>query len=110
MRLVLTEHDLVISAIVLGEVERVLKRKLRIPEKQGAQALDLLKNSRIASAAPLPADLAVRDPDDARILASAIAAGADVFVTGDRDLLDIRNSISQIVITDPRGFWSMQRS
>lgn len=31
-----------------------------------------------------------RDPNDAHVLAAALAAGADYLVTGDRDPLDLR--------------------
>ena len=47
-----------------------------------------------------------RDPDDLPILASAIAASADVLVTGDNDILSIRDKVP-IPITDPRGFWTL---
>jgi predicted nucleic acid-binding protein len=30
-----------------------------------------------------------------------------VFVTGDKDLLDVANEVSGLMITDPRGFWSL---
>ena len=39
-------------------------------------------------------------------LASAIAGGADVLVTVDRDLLRITNR-ADVTIVDPRGFWSL---
>ena len=42
-----------------------------------------------------------------RILASALAAKADVFVTGDKDLLDVANEVSGLRGTDPRGFWNL---
>jgi predicted nucleic acid-binding protein len=48
----------------------------------------------------------LRDPDDLPILAAALAAGADVLVTGDNDLLSIRDH-APIPITDPRGFWNL---
>jgi predicted nucleic acid-binding protein len=51
---------------------------------------------------PLP------DPDDLRILASAITAGADELVTGDKDTLSVAGQ-AEIRITDPRVFWSLLR-
>ena len=42
-----------------------------------------------------------------QVLAPALAAKADVFVTGDKDLLDVANEVSGVTITDPRGFWNL---
>jgi predicted nucleic acid-binding protein len=50
----------------------------------------------------------VRDPDDLKVLASAVAASADVLVTGDHDLLDVAAQ-APIKILDPRGFWKLLR-
>ena len=35
-------------------------------------------------------DVPTRDPDDAPVVAAAVAGGAEAIVTGDRDLLDDR--------------------
>ncbi len=40
-----------------------------------------------------------RDPKDAPFLAAALAAGADYLITGDRDLLDARDSLPCRVVT-----------
>jgi predicted nucleic acid-binding protein len=50
-----------------------------------------------------------RDKDDQWVLASALAAKADVFVTGDKDLLDVAHEVSGLTITDPRGFWNLAK-
>ncbi len=39
-----------------------------------------------------------------QVLAPALAAKADVLVTGDKDLLDVADQVSDLTITDPRGF------
>ena len=43
------------------------------------------------------------------MLSSALAAKADVLVTGDKDLLDVAEQVSGLTITDPRGFWSLAK-
>lgn len=55
-------------------------------------------------------NIEVRDPDDAWVLASALAAGAEVLVTGDEDLLDLRDDVEEILITNPRGLWELLRT
>jgi len=109
MCLVLTRHELVTSEIVLDEVERVLCGKFRVPP---AIVDDVLSRLREHPVYPVPKEVPetpVLDADDARVLASALAAGADVFVTGDRDFLDVRDHIEGIEILDPRGFWELHR-
>ena len=109
LRLVLAEHELVIGEIVLEEVERALTTKIHMPREFVAAPLARLRDRHVQPTAPAPNDSPVRDPDDARILATALAAGADVLVTGDRYLLDVRDRIEGITVTDPRGFWEMHR-
>lgn len=44
-----------------------------------------------------------------QVLAPALVAKAEVFVTGDKDLLDVANEVSGLTITDPRGFWNFAK-
>ena len=45
----------------------------------------------------------VRDPDDNRLIEAALAANADVIVSGDQDLLTLVH-VGQIQILTPREF------
>ncbi|MBA2292307.1 MAG: PIN domain-containing protein [Gemmatimonadales bacterium] len=49
-----------------------------------------------------PSTLAIRDPDDAWVLASALTGGAQLLVTGDQDLLAV-SSQAPIPILTPRA-------
>ena len=49
-----------------------------------------------------------RDKDDRWVFASAVEGRAEVFVTGDRDLLDVAGA-APLKIVDPRGFWQLSR-
>jgi len=109
LRLVLVEHELVIGEIVLEEVERALTNKLRVSREVVAGDLALLRDRRVHPTARAPKESPIRDPDDARILATALAAGADLLVTGDHHFLDVRDRIEGITVTHPRGFWEMHR-
>jgi len=109
MRLVLSRHELVTSEIVLEEVERVLFGKLRGPRPVVDNVLSLLREHPVH---PVPGTIPatpLRDHEDARVLASALAAGAEVLVTGDKEFLDAWGPIEGIEIVSPRGFWEMHR-
>jgi predicted nucleic acid-binding protein len=46
----------------------------------------------------------LQDKDDLSILAAAIAAGAEVLVTGDKELLHLGH-VEEVEILSPRQFW-----
>ena len=109
LRLTLVEHEMVTVELVLEEVERTLREKFRMPSDLVAADLTLLRRHSVQPTAPAPKSSPIPDEDDARILATALAAGADVLIAGDRDFLDVRDRIQAIIVTDPRGFWEMHR-
>ena len=82
------------SAALLEELANVLTRpsltrQLAAIDKQaGDVLLDYASAVRIVEAAPL-AQPVCRDPDDDEVLALAVAAQADLIVSGDQDLLTI---------------------
>ena len=57
---------------------------------------------------PEPDPLAIDDPDDAWVVATAVHGGADVLVTGDAALLAAA-SVAPLPIVSPRGFWESLR-
>lgn len=107
-RHVLAEHTLVTGEVVLRELRRSLRQKLKLPSRIVDSIERLLREYEVVPRPPKPADVAVRDPDDKWVLASALAAKADVLVTGDRDLL-VLGPRAQLRILDPRGFWNLVR-
>ncbi|MFW6162730.1 MAG: putative toxin-antitoxin system toxin component, PIN family [Planctomycetota bacterium] len=109
LRTVLVEHDLVTAEVVLAELERVLARRFGYPPQTIAAVLSLLRQHHVQ---PLPEELPeieIRDPDALVVLASALAGGAEVLVTGDQDLLSVSDDVA-IVVTNPRGFLEMLRA
>jgi putative PIN family toxin of toxin-antitoxin system len=105
----LAEHELVVGETVLRELQRVLKQKLRVPADIVEETDRFLRyEAAVVHDAPILA-LEIRDTNDRRVLSEAVASGADVFVTGDRDLLDLGEAVP-IPITDPRGLWERLRS
>lgn len=105
VRLVMSQHELVTGEVVLDELRRVLTEKFGLPTEDAVTIDQLLRRYHVepTSRAQLPVE--VRDPDDAIVLATAIAAKADVLVTGDRDLLDVASEVASPRILKPRAFW-----
>ncbi|MGE3842906.1 MAG: putative toxin-antitoxin system toxin component, PIN family [Vicinamibacterales bacterium] len=109
LRHVLAEHELLVGEVVLTELRRVLRSRIRLPIETVQEIEALLREQE---AVPKPAralEIPVRDPDDRWILASACAADADVLVTGDHDLLDIAGK-APVRMADPREFWELARN
>lgn len=109
IRLVLAEHEFITGEVVLKELERVLKQKIALPTGQIQEILAFLETQTIQPQPKVPPSISVRDEDDQWALASALAAKSDVFVTGDKDLLDIAAQVRDLTITDPRGFWTLAK-
>lgn len=102
---VISEHELFTGEPVLQELQRILRQKFRVPESVVKGYLGLLRaQANLVEAADVPA-ISFKDPDDIPILACALAAKADAFVTGDKDLLALGN-VAGMPIIDPRSFWN----
>jgi putative PIN family toxin of toxin-antitoxin system len=108
MRQVLAEHVLVTGEVVLKELRRALRSKLKLPAAAVDAIEELLRESEVVPKPRFPSDVEIQDPDDRWVLASAVAGQADVLVTGDRDLLEL-GSRAPLRIVDPRGFWILLR-
>lgn len=102
---VLHDHELLTCAPVLAELERVLIKKLRIPDTVAAEFLALLREEGHMVEAQKAPSIPIKDPDDIPILACAIAGEADLFVTGDKALLDLRE-VDGVPIVSPRELWT----
>ena len=109
LRTVLAEHDLVIGDGILAELRRTLVAKLKLPPDRVDAVEAVLATVPIIPKPAEPSPLAIRDPADRWILATAIAGAADVLVTGDRDLLTV-TAESPIPIVEPRAFWELLRA
>jgi putative PIN family toxin of toxin-antitoxin system len=109
LRLVLTEHELLTAEAVLEEVERVLTHKFGMPAREMEGVLSFFRENPVESRPKNASSIRNRDPADAWVLASAIAAGADVLVTGDAALVQVHSRVRELKITTPRGFWDLHR-
>ena len=107
--IVLLEHDLVVGKNVLRELEKALRRKVKLPAADAAEIVEFLESEAIAVIAEVAHVNAKIDPADALVLGEAVAGSADVFVTGDAALLRL-GATAPLEISSPRRFWEMLRA
>lgn len=104
MRDVLARHVLVASADLFREVEKALRGKLRAPEDVAGEAVGLIREIAVVVEPAGEAGLPISDPADRILVAAAMEGGADLFVTGDRELLALGRAGRTDIVT-PRAFW-----
>lgn len=106
---VLVEHELIVGEVVLDELRRNLRERIRLPAEAIDEIEALLCDAVVAPRPKTHLRLKIDDPDDEWIVASAVEGKADVLVTGDAALLKIA-SRAPIPIVNPRGLWNMLRA
>jgi putative PIN family toxin of toxin-antitoxin system len=110
-RYILAEHDLVLSVTVLGEFRRVLTDKFGVPKYHVDSFIEELRLHEIVGEVKVDASMdVIRDPDDRYVVAAAIEGDCEVLVTGDRDILDVRDQIDGIRAMTPREYWESIRA
>ena len=107
--LVLLDHDLVLGRNVLREMSKALRGKLKVSATHASQIIDFVAAEAVQvveRADPVEADV---EADDALVLGEALAAQAEIFVTGDAALLDV-GRIEGLLMVSPRRFWEILHS
>jgi len=108
VRDILGQHDLLASEELIVEIGRVLRGKLGVPEDVVADAIALVRESARFSEPAGECDVPVADPGDRALVSAALAGGADLLVTGDKELLLI-GKLGPMEIVSPRSFWERMR-
>ncbi len=104
LREVLASHELLTSAQVLSELRRVLRSKFGVDLDLVEEFIQLIRQDTVLARSSQWPNVSIQDQDDLPILSAAISAKADVFVTGDKELLGI-DRIDKLAILSPRQFW-----
>lgn len=103
--LCLDSHRLLVSAALIDELQAAFRKKLKLPAAtiQNITAL-ILENATMVAPSPVAPD-ACRDQNDLHILGLAAAGGAELLITGDKDLLILENFHGCLILS-PREFSS----
>lgn len=109
LKIVLRDHNLVVSQLVLVEFERVLRDKMCASEPDLKQAMMVFDHIEVVVDPPtMPMDPTL-DNADAAILTAAVGGEVDIFVTGDRELLCSMER-TRLPIVTPRRFMELIRT
>ena len=104
LRTVLANHELILPAVVVDELRRIVTEKLRLSPEALDSVEAVLNRFEFVPLPPGSPPIRLRDSDDELVLASALDGGAQVLVSGDKDLLVVADG-SPIPIVEPRAFW-----
>ena len=93
----------------MGEIKEKLVEKFKYSTETAEEAVALF-HSRMEIVTPVAlTSPASRDPDDDNILATAVAGNCDCIITGDKDLLVLKE-FEGIKILSPREFSDQERA
>lgn len=93
------------SSLLLDEIATTLQRKFKVTPATTAFLKAFRELARVVEPSPLERAVC-RDPDDDLVLATAVAADANLVVTGDDDLL-VLGAYAGIAIVSPRRLLDM---
>jgi len=98
MEYIFSQHELVLSTFILDELKFVIADKF--PQKTSYVEMLLQKMSYELVEIPEKIDPSlfnIRDESDAPVLYSAVKAGADILVTGDKDFAEVEYTHPEIM-------------
>jgi putative PIN family toxin of toxin-antitoxin system len=107
--LIIKEHKLVLGETVLSEFERILLKKFKLPQNEVSEILDFLRSFEVCPYSEERSPIELSDKDDEKVLANAIKSNSEILVTGDKDLLEIKENL-KIRILSPRDFLVLTKS
>lgn len=102
-------HNLVTSDFILDEVREKLVKKFKHTSEIADEVVNLLR-SQMEVVTPVPLATPIcRDADDENILATAVTGNCECLVTGDKDLLVLKQ-FQDIDIFSPNDFQEYEKT
>lgn len=100
------KYRLLVSRAIIAELAAVLRADLAWPENDIVAQLKLIVRVASIVQPTFTLEVVARDPDDDRILECAVEGRADLIVSGDRHLTELR-AFQGIAIVRPADFLRM---
>ena len=108
LRGIINSDELLVSDPLFVELRRILPKKFHVPEPLVDELVAFLQRDTIHSQGGDLLDIKIKDKDDIVILSSAVNGKADLFVTGDKEVLSL-GKVGGMDILSPRVFWEKTR-
>ena len=100
----ITEHETVIGEPVILEVLDILQRKFKAMPDLLVNVEAELRLLEVTPAQDTAPNLPIKDVDDPWIIACALQANVEAFVTGDAELLGL-GKVDKLPMISPRECW-----
>jgi len=105
----LINHKIYTSDFIIEEVKKNLKTKFEYSDEEIGEVINFVKSNFInVGKHKKLKEMISRDVDDDNVLAAAVFEKVYCMVTGDKDLLIVKN-YKNIKILSPRDFWSFEK-
>lgn len=104
IRETLENHELITSLEILAELNRILRKKFKVPVEQVEEVLKLIHSCGQISEPNAQASYEIADQDDVPHLSAAEIAECEYFVTGDKALWSV-SPVGTMQVLSPRDFW-----
>lgn len=109
MEYCLIHYKIYTSDFIIEEVKKNLKNNFEYNDKEVNEVINFIKSNFINVGKYKKLNKVIsRDADDDNVLAAAAFKKVDCIVTGDKDLLIIKN-YKKVSILSPRDFWSFEK-
>ena len=108
LELCIHNHSLIISEFILSEVRENLNKKFNFSDEEINEIIDLILLK--FSVVKIKGNIinVCRDPDDNNIIETAISGKSSIIISGDKDLLDLKE-YQKIKIISPREFYNFEK-
>lgn len=108
LELCLEHHHLILCEGILEEIEEKLRIKIKVSPPVIAEYVKILRNNAQILEPEEVEGAICRDPDDLMILGLVVPGDVEAIVTGDKDLLVIKEYKNARIMT-PRNFWESNK-
>ena len=101
-----SKHEVYCTEYLLKETQKSLSTKFPLSREVINSIISTVKKQFIEGKTANTVEKISRDPKDDQILADAVTNDIDIIITGDKDLLELKN-YKGIKIIMPKDYWKL---